>query len=521
MTRVITKNDSPADVLVVDDDAAQLEAMAEGLSRAGHRVRTARTGPDAIGELDERRFDVVVTDLVLGGATDGLAVMRAAHERRPDTQVIIFSAHGDIPTAVGAVKMGAFNFLEKPLDLDGLRFEVNRAAKVAFLDRENREQRGALAQRAGFEGILGDSPALREAMEIVRRVGPTTIPVLVTGPNGAGKELMARAVHRNSPRANRRFVAVNVAAVPESLVEEELFGHVRGVFTDAKSDREGKFEYADGGTLFLDEIGDMPLRMQAKLLRALETGEVVRIGSHEPVRVDVRVVAATNKDLERLIAEGQFREDLYYRVAGVEVRVPGLAERREDIRPLAEHYLAEACRVNNRPPKRLAADALAVLEAYHWPGNIRELRNVVAGASVLSRGDAVTAADLPAKLRARMPALPAAVRPPEIPALPPAAADAVRSGDFRPPLAKPDDDGDAARTAEAAAASAVATAVTEPDADEPVVINGRELTKLERIERLAVMRALEKHAGNRAKAARELGMGERTLYRKLRDYALA
>jgi two-component system response regulator HydG len=504
------KSETPADVLVVDDVREHAEVMAEGLARAGHRCETAFTGPDAVARLEAKHFDVVVTDLVLGGAVDGMAVLRAAHQANPETQVILVSAHGDMPTAFEAGRRGAYQFLEKPVDLDGLRILVNRAAEKIHQGREVRDVRRPAATvaaaaspsrgRPGFDGIIGESPALLQQLQRVRKIAPTKIPVLITGQNGTGKELVARALHALSPRAGKRFVAINCAGIPESLLEDELFGHVRGVFTDAKSDREGKFEYADGGTIFLDEIGDMPVQMQAKLLRVLELGEVTRLGANEPVHVDVRVVSATNQDLERLIAERAFRQDLYYRLKGVEIRMPSLAERRGDIPALAAHFLAEAVAVHVLPPRRFSPAVLQALEDFDWPGNVRELRRVVHQMAAEAEGEEITPAELPPEIRRPMlrslPSSAARV----LPALPAGTGAAS-------PIA-------ASQVAASSVAGASAAAVVEFGPD------GQPLTELERLEREAIRRALEMCGGNRAKAAKQLGMGERTLYRKLDRYGL-
>jgi len=452
------KTETPADVLVVDDVREHAEAMVEGLARAGHRCEPAVSGPEAIDKLQRKHFDVIVTDLVLGGAVDGLAVLRAAKEQSADTQVVIISAHGNIPTAVEAVKRGAFNFLEKPIDLDLLRAMVNRAAAGAVGKRESKEP---TLGKGAFEGIVGTGPAISAVLATVRKIGPTNIPVLVTGPNGAGKELIARAIHKCSPRAGKRFVAINCAGIPETLLEDELFGHVRGGYTGAQSDREGCFEYADGGTLFLDEIGDMPVAMQAKLLRVLETGEVKRLGSNEPVKIDVRVVSATNRDLEEFIDKQRFREDLYFRLKGTEIRVPSLAERREDIRALVDHFRAEAARSEHKTIKGVAEEVYEALQRHDWPGNVRELRSAVRVMTALCEGDTLTAADLPPELRGPS-------------------------------------DGSGATEAGSTGGSA----------------------SLRDMERDAIRNTLEKVEGNRAKAARLLGMGERTLYRKLKEYGL-
>jgi DNA-binding NtrC family response regulator len=347
-----------AQVLIVEDEPDHADVMADALRKPGHVCTIVDTVAGALEELRAGAFDVVITDLrmpsssghagvngetVAGdGADAGMRVLDAVRSLQPGAETVMVTAHGDVPTAREAFKHGAFDFIEKPLDLPLFRSLVNRAAEAVLLRSDTGSELEGLVQHDGFEGIVAGSEPMRAIIDTVRTVAPSPLPVLVTGESGTGKELIAQAVHNNSARKARRFVAFNCAGQAESLLEDNLFGHVRGAFTGAEKEREGVFEYADGGTLFLDEIGDMPLAMQAKLLRVLESGEVVRLGDNTPRKVDVRFVSATNKDLQKAIAEGAFREDLYFRIKGAHVHLPPLRERREDIPRIVRHAGARA-----------------------------------------------------------------------------------------------------------------------------------------------------------------------------------
>ncbi|MCA9300364.1 MAG: sigma-54-dependent Fis family transcriptional regulator, partial [Phycisphaerales bacterium] len=343
-------------VLIVEDEVDHADVMSESLRRPGHVCTIVHTVRDAVEELRGGRFDVIVTDLRMpdsaghespsGGAVEadggnaGLLVLEAARDLQPDAETIMVTAHGDVATARAAFKHGAYDFIEKPLDLEVFRNLVNRAAETVLLRHES-GQLADLVQHEGFEGIVAGSDVMRRILQSVRTVAASNLSVLVTGESGTGKELIARAIHRNSPRHAKRLVSFNCAGQSESLIEDQLFGHVRGAFTGAERDREGVFEYADGGTLFLDEIGDMPLTMQAKLLRVLESGDVVRLGANDTRTVDVRFVSATNRDLEAMGAEGEFRQDLYYRIKGAHIHLPPLRDRREDIPRIIRHAIAK------------------------------------------------------------------------------------------------------------------------------------------------------------------------------------
>ncbi len=438
-------------VLVVDDQRNMRATTAIVLRQAGHAVEEAEGGAAAIRRVQQGAFDVVLTDLRMP-EVDGLEVLRAVREHSPDTQVIVMTAYGTIDSAVEAMRRGAHDYVSKPFKEEELLLRISRAV-------ETRRLRGRLdlyaddfRRQYGLEHIVGASTAIREVLERVQRVAPTDATVLLTGDSGTGKELVARALHASSRRSARPFVPVNCAAITETLLESELFGHARGAFTGATRARRGMFEEADGGTLFIDEIGETSPGFQAKLLRALQDGEIRRVGESSPVKVDVRVVAATNQDLRRAIAERRFREDLFYRLAVVPIRIPPLRERRGDVPMLAAHFLRRAAE-SGGPQRTLAPDAVAKLLEHAWPGNVRELENAIAQAAALSLGPEIRAVDV------------------HIDAHPPAEA----------------------------AGSAGTLAATVEDA-----------------ERRAIEAALARHSGDLPKVARELGVSGTTLWRKMR-----
>lgn len=449
-----------ADILVVEDEVAHAEAIEEGLTRLGHRCTVVHNGAAAIAKLRSQSFDIVVTDLVLGGAEDGLAVLDAAMELSPGAKVILITAHSSVQTCRTALQKGAFDYIEKPLDLDELRTVVNRAAEHTAQKRTIGELRQRLDEKYGFENIIGSSGAMLKVLDTVRRIAPSDLPVLILGESGTGKELLASALHQNSRRAQMRYVAINCAGLSETLLEDELFGHVKGAYTGATADRPGRFEHADGGTMFLDEVGDMPLAMQAKLLRVLENGEVVRVGSNEPIRVDVRIISATNSDIAGRVAEKKFREDLYFRIKGATIDLPPLRNRREDIPQLVDHFIANANRSHGTRIKGVTADAKRVLMAYPWPGNVRQLRNVIENMVVLAAGDRLDVADLP------------------------------------PEIHRPPGTGGQAQLGQLAGIS------------------------LEEAEKELIRNTLKMVSGNREQASSILGIGERTLYRKIKEYGI-
>jgi two-component system nitrogen regulation response regulator NtrX len=377
-------------VLIVDDEAGIRQALKQVLEYEDLEVRVAASGGEAITVYSEFRPNLVFLDVKMAGL-DGLETLTRLRDLDPRAQIVMISGHGTIATAVEATQRGAFDFLEKPLDTDRLLLTVRNALAHAELIGENARLRDAVDSRYQ---MVGTSAALQAVRELIAKVGPTAARVLITGENGTGKELVARGLHEASPRRDQAFVEVNCAAIPSELIESELFGHMKGSFTGAFADRAGKFEQADGGTLFLDEVGDMSLSAQAKLLRVLQEGVVTRIGGSKSIQVDVRVLAATNKDLEGEIAEQRFREDLLYRLNVVPIDVPPLRERLEDIPALVAHFAEGLSASAGVPGKKFAEDAVARLQARAWPGNIRELRNAVERALILAPGKVVTAPDI-------------------------------------------------------------------------------------------------------------------------------
>ncbi|HEX6057556.1 MAG TPA: sigma-54 dependent transcriptional regulator [Gemmatimonadaceae bacterium] len=377
-------------ILVVDDEQGIRAALGQLLEFEGYEVHTAANAVDGLAEYEKFRPHLVFMDVKMAGI-DGLEALRRLRERDPHAIVVMISGHATIQTAVEATQLGAYDILEKPLDTDRILVMLRNALSHLDLQEENERLRQSIASR--YE-IVGGSYAVRALIEKIEKVASTPARVLITGENGTGKELVARAIHSQSQRAKAPFVEVNCAAIPGELIESELFGHMKGSFTGAIADRAGKFEQADRGTLFLDEIGDMSLAAQAKVLRVLQDGVVTRIGSAKPVSVDVRVLAATNKNLENEIAEGRFREDLYYRLNVVPVHVPPLRERREDVPLIAQHFVNVLSEREGMAPRALTPDALARLQEYDWPGNVRELRNTVERLLILSSGPRVTGADV-------------------------------------------------------------------------------------------------------------------------------
>jgi two-component system nitrogen regulation response regulator NtrX len=382
-------------ILVVDDEPAIQTALRGVLEDEGYRVTTVGNGDDALRLVTEDGPDVVFLDIWMP-KKDGLDTLADIKRARPEAPVIMISGHGTIDTAVKATRLGAYDFIEKPLSLEKTLVTVTRALEHTRLERENANLKARLDVRTD---IIGNSDVIRALREQIATAAPTSGRVLIHGGNGSGKELVARAIHALSARREQPFVEVNCAAIPEELIESELFGHEKGAFTGAVARRRGKFETADGGTLFLDEIGDMSLKTQAKVLRALEEQVVERVGGREPLKVDVRVIAASNRDLQALIAQGQFREDLFYRLAVIPIEVPPLRARRNDIPVLVDHFLALFSVENGKRLKTISGEALAYFLAYDWPGNIRELRNMVERLVIMTAGDVIGPDDLPAPLR--------------------------------------------------------------------------------------------------------------------------
>ena len=451
-------------VLIVEDEAAIRLALSGLLKREGYEVAQASDGSSALDLLATETFDFVLTDLALGDGASGMDVLRTAKERQPETPVVMITAHGNEKVAVEAMKLGADDYVPKPFDNDEIRLVVRRAVERNQLARENRILRERVAREFGMGNLIGQGPGMRNVFQTVQKVAETDLTVLVRGESGTGKELVAQALHEHSARRGEAFVAVNCAAISAELVESELFGHEKGAFTGADARRAGRFESANGGTIFLDEIGDMAPATQAKVLRVLQERSFERVGGTEPIEVDVRVVAATHRDLEADVASGRFREDLYYRLKVVEIAMPPLRERPEDLPALAGRFLEQVAARLERPTKHLAAEALAALARHSWPGNVRELRNVIEQAAVLSASDEIQAKEL------------------QIDSSRGASGDAVPVSDV--PF------GDAKREAVAA------------------------------FERSYLLRALRDHAGNISRTAEAIGMVRQSLQQKIRELGL-
>jgi two-component system, NtrC family, response regulator HydG len=456
---------TPIRLLVVDDDEGHAESLADALELDGYGCRVAGSGRAALEALNDESWDAVLTDLRMPDVS-GLEVLARAHERAPDVPVLVITGHASWETARDAIQGGATDYLSKPVDLSELRAKLGRAVENARLRRDheelrrqNVELRRQIDKRFGFEGILGHSPQMQRVFEILGQVASSSATVLILGESGTGKELIARAVHTNSPRVDEPFVAVNCAALSEGLIESELFGHVKGAFTGAVGDKQGRIAYADKGTLFLDEVGDMPLSTQAKLLRVLETREVTRVGGNETRKVDIRLVAATNRELRTMVQSGDFREDLLFRLQVVTIDLPPLRARQGDVPLLVDHFLSELAREHDRPVTGIAPEARALLVRYAWPGNVRELRNAIENMVLLARGETLSVDDVP---------------------------ESIKGGEGSPGGGGFDLAGRSLREVE----------------EELIRIN------------------LELMQGNRAKTAQVLGMGERTLYRKIKEYGI-
>ncbi|MFH2146023.1 MAG: sigma-54 dependent transcriptional regulator [Candidatus Omnitrophota bacterium] len=385
-------------ILIVDDDQSFRYLLEETLRKEGYEIVSASSGEEALGIFKNDSFDVVTLDIKMPGM-DGFAVLSEIKKIRPEQLTVIITAYGAQKIAVEAVKQGAYDYFTKPFDVDELRLVIRRAVECSCLNRENRKLKEELHKKYDFGEIIGNSGKILEVLEVIKKVSSTDVTVLIQGESGTGKELVARSVHNNSPRKDRAFVKINCAAIPEGVLESELFGHEKGAFTDASFQKNGRFESANHGTIFLDEIGDMSLATQAKVLRVLQEKEFERVGSTRSIKVDVRIITATNKDLLRCVREGGFREDLYYRINVVSVNLPPLRERREDIPLLFEHLIGKFNKVFNKSIKHISLDALELLMKYNWPGNIRELENVLQRAIVLVEKEIITPQELPFYIR--------------------------------------------------------------------------------------------------------------------------
>ncbi len=443
-----------SDILVVDDDANTREALANGLRKLGHQIFLAATGAEALDLVRQHPVDLAIIDLKLPDM-EGTDLFEAMRIIRPYTIAIMISARATVNEAVSALKLGIYDFITKDFRLQDIRKVVNKALETQHLLAENQRLRQALQDLLASGRILGRSPAFLKIIHQVNQIAPLKSTVLITGESGVGKELIAEAIHYGSPRRDKPLVKVNCAALPETLIESELFGHEKGAFTGAVQQRKGRFELADTGTIFLDEVAEMPLSTQVKLLRVLQEGEFERVGGTKTLKVDVRVVTATNQDLEKMVAAGTFRKDLFYRLNVIHLQVPPLRERREDIPLLAQYFLDKFCLENNRPPMGFSPTALQALKNYSWPGNVRELENVVERAVALSNGPTLNLEDLPEEVR------------------------------------------------------------QQSEVEDKIVI--RVGATMEEIERQAIRQTLKKTGGDKEVAARILGIGLATIYRRLKE----
>jgi two-component system response regulator HydG len=449
-------------VLIVDDEREHADGIAESLEKLPVKTVTVYNGKDALDVLQNQQISVVITDLKLGDDVDGLDVLENTKKIDRTTKIILITAYATIETCKEAIKRGAYDYLVKPIDIDQLRTLVQRACKkVAASSPLSYKGEKSEDEEYVFGGVKGENPIMEKIFDVLRRVSPTNISVLIEGSSGTGKELLARSIHNNSKRRNKPFKPINCAGLTETLLESELFGHVKGAFTGATNDRKGLFEIADKGTLFLDEIGDMPLSMQAKLLRVLEDGVIVPVGSSKPVVVDVRVISATNHDLKSLVKDNKFREDLYFRIKGASISVPSLKDRREDIPAFIGYFIEEAARGIGSSVKGISDAARTILVNFDWPGNIRQLRNSIETMVVMCDKDTLDINDIP----------------PDIHHIPQLEAGKTASGD----------------------------------------LGG---VSLDELEKQAIIETLKKTGNNREKAAKILGIGERTLYRKIKEYNL-
>ncbi len=456
------------EVWVIDDDSSIRWVLGKALQQAGIGVRAFDNGNDVPSLLSQRHPEVIVTDIRMPGLS-GLALLDSIREHAPDVPVIVMTAHSDLDSAVSSYRRGAFEYLPKPFDVDDAVRLIQRAVEHA-----GSQQTEGHAESARPSDIVGEAPAMQEVFRAIGRLASSNMSVLISGESGTGKELVARALFEHSPRADRPFIALNTAAIPAELLESELFGHEKGAFTGAVAQRRGRFEQAHGGTLFLDEIGDMPPSLQTRLLRVLSDGRFYRVGGHDPLQVDVRIIAATNQDLESRVAEGRFREDLYHRLNVIRIRLPALRERREDIPRLVGHFLAAVARELGAAPKRVDAEAMSCLQRYDWPGNVRQLENVCRWLTVMAPAQFVSPVDLPPEVRTE-----------DGPASP--------TEDWERPLGR-----------------VVERMLTDGDLD---ILQ----TLARRFEGVLLETALAFTGGHKQQAAARLGWGRNTLARKLRE----
>ncbi len=498
---------SALSVWIVDDDESIRWVLEKSLKREGMTVTSFPGAAELLDALPDETPDVLISDIRMPGV-DGLTLMARVRAAKPDLPVIIMTAHSDLDAAVAAYKGGAFEYLPKPFDVDGVAELVRRAAKKREVVEEVVPEASAT--------MIGEAPAMQDVFRAIGRLSQSHITVLITGESGTGKELVARALHANSPRATRPFLAINTAAIPKDLLESEFFGHERGAFTGAAMQRKGRFEQADGGTLFLDEIGDMPADLQTRLLRVLQNGEFYRVGGVAPIKVDVRVIAATHQDLDTLVREGRFREDLYHRLNVIRIRIPALRERPEDVPQLTRHFLARAAEELHAEPKRLLPEVLKRLQQFDWPGNVRQLENICRWLTVMAPGQDVHLLDLPPEVQ-----LPSAAPSAEAaPAVGVSAAPVVEASPA--PVATPVV---VASPVSASAPSAGGSdwhqrlhdwAAAELAAGHSAILD----TAVPLFERTMIETALAATHGQRQEAAKRLGWGRNTLTRKIKELGM-
>ena len=455
----MNSNPTPtATILIVDDDEAYAETTAEALEKVGHHCIVATGGQEGLNKLAESEgIDLVLTDLVMG-EIDGFDILRQVKDKSPDVEVMVLTGHGTVKSAVDAMEQGAYTYLTKPVSIEELRAKVTKAIEKQGLYRSNVELRRRLDDKFSFEGIIGNSPRMKRVFDVLEQISSTTATVLVTGESGTGKELIARAIHNNSPRKHGPLVALNCAALSESILESELFGHEKGAFTGADRAREGRFEAANNGTLFLDEVGDIPLSTQVKLLRVIEGREIIPVGTNTPRKINVRLIAASNRELKDLVDDKTFREDLYYRLRVVPLELPLLRERREDIPLMINAFIEEFAAMHGRPVTGITPEARKILLRHDWPGNVRELKNCLESMIVLTKSETLDVIDIP-----------------------------------------DDVSGNEEDTVEMSSLAGI----TMQEAERHLVKNTLALTN-----------------GNRTEAAKMLDIGERTLYRKINEYEL-
>lgn len=496
--------DEPLSVLVVDDEPAHAEVVAASLERINAQCLIVNSAKEAKEQIVRQHFDVVVTDLMLETNDGGIQILKEVKRESPETEVVLMTAFNGVETAVEAMLQGAFNYLQKPLDLKQLRSIVQKAGDAARLRRDNQQLKARLDEKFGFDGVVGSSPAMLKAIDRLKRIAPTDATVLILGDTGTGKELFAQALHHNSLRKNKPFVALNCAALSENLLESELFGHLKGAFTDATTDRVGKFEYANGGTIFLDEVGDMPLSTQVKLLRVLESGEIMPVGSNKTIKVNVRLVSATNRNLEEAVESGSFRRDLYHRLKVVTLRLPSLKERRDDLPVLLDHFIRIFSKKYDKSIKGVSQAARRRLLTYDWPGNVRQLRNVAESMVVVDFDGLVDVDDLPDEILEATPTGEVGVT----------SGDANSHNTIDRDASDEEDEEEHPAIGRTPNGAIVGASPETENSLKPFV----GLT-LEALERLFIQETLRSTGGNREETAKILGVGERTLYRRIKQFS--